>query len=144
MTSARIATSEPIALVITVPLMFVTEIIMLVGTPTGPNGVGGVLATRHTTAAVRGLNPRPISIAAATATGAPSPDTPSRKAEKQKAMSSACRRRSPESEEMELSIVPDSPPPTVRLKKKTAVRMIHPIGQSPLIIPSTAADPAAR
>src|SRR6266853_1798975 len=83
MTSARIAMSEPIVLVMTVLLMFVTEIIMIVGTPTGPKGTGGVLATRHTTAANRGVNPRPISMAAATATGAPSPATPSRKAEKQ-------------------------------------------------------------
>src|ERR1700692_4853682 len=101
--------------VIAVPSMFVTEIIMLVGTPTGPKGTGGVLATRHTTAAVRGLNPRPISIAAATAPGGPSPDTPSRKAEKQNAMSSACRRRSLEREEIEVWIIPDCPPSTIRL-----------------------------
>src|SRR5271169_6875639 len=102
MKSERIAMSEPIVLVITAPLMFVTEIIMLVGTPTGPKGTGGVLASRHTTAAGRGLNPRPTSIAAATATGAPSPATPSRKAEKQNAMSSACSRRSFERDEIEL------------------------------------------
>src|ERR1700675_3971347 len=102
MTSARIAVSEPIVFVIAVPLMFVTEIIMLVGTPTGPKGTGGVLATRHTTAANRGLKPRPISMAAATATGAPSPPPPSKKAEKQKAMSSACSRRSLERDEIEL------------------------------------------
>src|ERR1017187_5483130 len=115
MTSARIAMSEPIVVVITLLLMFVTEIIMLVGTPTGPKGTGGVLATRHTTAANRGVNPRPITITAATATGAPSPATPSRKAEKQNAISSDCRRRSPEREEIELWIIPDCPPSTVRL-----------------------------
>src|SRR5205807_9690338 len=102
MTTASIAMSEPIAFVITALSMFVIEIIMLVGTPTGPKGTGGVLATRHTTAADTGVNPRPISIAAATATGAPSPDTPSKKAEKQNAMSSICRRRSVERDEIEL------------------------------------------
>ena len=92
----------PMALVIGPAFICVTEIIMLVGTPTGPNGTGGVFATRQMTAAVKGENPRPISMAAQTATGAPCPATPSMKAEKQKAMSSACNLRSLESIEIEL------------------------------------------
>ena len=84
--------------------------------------------------------PRPISMAAATATGAPCPATPSIKAEKQKAMSRACIRRSAEMDEMELLITSNCPASTVRLKKNTAVRMIQPIGNRPVTMPSAVAD----
>ena len=117
--------------------------IMIVGTPTGPNGTGGVLATRQMTAAGRAGKPRPMSMAAATATGAPWPATPSMKAEKQKAMSRAWIRRSGERAEMELLITSNCPEATVRLNRNTAVRMIQPMGKSPVTMPSRAAERAA-
>lgn len=88
----------------TLGAMPVTVAIIWVGTPTGPKGTGGVLATRQITAAGRAGKPRPMSMAAATATGAPCPATPSMKAEKLKAMSSAWMRRSGLREEMEALI----------------------------------------
>ena len=84
-----------------------------------------------------------MSMAAATATGAPCPATPSMKAEKEKAMSSAWMRRSGESDEMELLMISNWPDSTVRLKRKTAVRMIQPMGKRPVTMPRAEAERAA-
>ncbi len=82
-------------------------------------------------------------MAAATATGAPWPATPSMKAEKEKAMSSAWMRRSGDREEIELLMTSNCPDSTVRLKRKTAVRMIQPMGNRPVSMPRPAAESAA-
>ncbi len=87
--------------------------------------------------------PSPISMAAATTTGAPCPADPSMKAEKENATSRACRRRSLEIDEMELLTISNWPDSTIRLYIKTAVRMIQPMGNSPLTTPSAAAEMAA-
>src|SRR5664280_2612125 len=100
MTIASMVISKPMAWDTIRGLSSVTVAIMMVGVPTGPKGTGGVLATRQITAAGRAGNPKPISMAAATATGAPCPDTPSMNAEKQKATNSACSLRSVDNEEM--------------------------------------------
>ena len=84
-----------------------------------------------------------MSMAAATTTGAPCPADPSMKAEKQNATSNACSRRSLEMDEMELLTISNCPDSTIRLYRKTAVRMIHPIGNRPLTTPSAAAEMAA-
>jgi hypothetical protein len=52
------------------------------------------LAINESPEAASGEKPSPIRIAAVTATGVPNPEAPSKKAPKQKAMSSNCRRRS--------------------------------------------------
>jgi len=143
MIRAMKAMSMPMARAMVVAGIPVTVDIMIVGTPTGPKGTGGVLATRQMTAAGRGGNPSPISMAAATATGAPCPATPSMKAEKEKAMSRAWMRRSGESEEMELLMTSNCPDSTVRLNRKTAVRMIQPMGNRPVTMPRAEAESAA-
>lgn len=63
------------------------------GVPSAPNATGAVLAMRDNPEADSGEKPRPIRMAAVTATGVPKPAAPSKKAPKQKAMSSSCRRR---------------------------------------------------
>src|SRR6185369_675111 len=47
------------------------------GVPIAPNATGDVLAIKQMAAAWKGENPRPLSIAAATATGVPNPEAPS-------------------------------------------------------------------
>ncbi len=64
------------------------------------------------------------------------------KAEKQNATSNACRRLSLEIDAMELLTISNCPDSTIRLYMKTAVRMIHPMGNSPLATPSAAAEMA--
>ena len=54
----------------------------------------GVGDERQGPTAASGEKPRPISMAAVTATGVPKPAAPSKKAPRQKAMNSSCRRRS--------------------------------------------------
>ena len=64
------------------------------GMPMLPNATGAVFAMRQRPAAYRASKPRPTSMLAAMATGAPKPAQPSRNAPKLNAMSSACSRRS--------------------------------------------------
>ena len=79
----------------------VTPASVRIGLPTPPHATGAVLAIRQRTAASNGLKPRPIRKAPAIATGAPPPPVPSRKAPKQKAMSTAWIRRSDDSRAIE-------------------------------------------
>jgi len=67
---------------------------VVTGMPSDPNATGAVLATSASTAALMGSNPRPTSIEAVMATGAPNPAIPSTSAPNPKATSSASRRRS--------------------------------------------------
>ena len=67
---------------------------VITGMPSEPNATGAVFATSARTAAVMGSKPRPASIDAVMATGAPNPAMPSMSAPKQKATSSTWMRRS--------------------------------------------------
>ena len=80
-----------------------------IGLPTPPHATGAVLAIRQRTAASNGLKPRPIRKAPAMATGAPPPPVPSRKAPKQKAMSTAWIRRSDDSRAIDRFITANCP-----------------------------------
>ena len=60
---------------------------VVTGMPIEPKATGAVLATSASTAAVTGSKPRPASIDALIATGAPKPAMPSMSAPKQKATS---------------------------------------------------------
>ncbi len=73
---------------------FVTPASVTSGTPIAPNATGAVLAINAMPAAWNGGKPRPVSIAAATATGVPKPAAPSRKAPKANAINRAWRRGS--------------------------------------------------
>ena len=66
----------------------------MIGVPSAPKATGAVLAISDRPEAASGEKPRPISIAAVTATGVPKPAAPSKKAPKLNAMSSSCSRRS--------------------------------------------------
>ena len=73
----------------------------MTGVPSAPKATGAVLAISDRPEAASGEKPRPIRMPAVTATGVPKPAAPSKKAPKQKAISSSCMRRSsvmPESE----------------------------------------------
>ena len=73
--------TEAVTILASIPDTFA---IVMVGIPTGPNGTGTVLPTKQIIAAGKTGKPRPISMAAAIATGAPWAVVPSRNAEKQK------------------------------------------------------------
>ena len=85
------------------------------GFPTPPQATGAVLASRHTVAAWKGGKPRPIRNEPAMATGAPPPPVPSRNAPKQKAISTAWRRRSEERVAIESFITWNCPVSTATL-----------------------------
>ena len=72
----------------------VTAASTTMGVPSAPYATGAVLAISERPAAASGLKPRPIMIAAVTATGVPKPAAPSKKAPKQNATSSSCSLRS--------------------------------------------------
>ncbi len=103
----------------------------MIGMPRAPKATGAVLAIRHRPAAYSGLKPRPTSKAAVIATGAPKPAAPSRKAPKQKPISSTCRRWSSVIDSTELRITSNWPLLTVSLYRNTAATMIQAIGQRP-------------
>jgi hypothetical protein len=73
------------------PVVFAS---VVTGIPIDPNATGAVFASRQMPAAKNGEKPRPVSIAAATATGVPKPAAPSTKAPNANAISIACKRRS--------------------------------------------------
>ncbi|MNN59449.1 hypothetical protein D3C81_1745650 [compost metagenome] len=73
------------------------------------------MAIRHRPAAYNGLKPRPTSRAAVMATGAPKPAAPSRKAPKEKPISSTCSRWSSVMDSTELRITSNWPLFTVSL-----------------------------
>src|SRR5579883_639843 len=67
----------------------------MIGAPMAPKATVAVLANSAIAAEVRGEKPRPIIMAAQTATGVPKPAAPSKKAPKQKQINKICSRRSP-------------------------------------------------
>ncbi|MNS97896.1 hypothetical protein D3C72_1322450 [compost metagenome] len=62
---------------------------VMTGVPRAPKATGAVLAISDRPEAASGENPRPIRMAAVTATGVPKPAAPSKKAPKAKAISSS-------------------------------------------------------
>ena len=64
---------------------------IMIGVPTDPNATGAVFAIRQRPAAYRGLKPRPTSIAAEIATGAPNPAAPSRNAPNENAINKSIK-----------------------------------------------------
>ena len=88
---------------------------VVIGMPIEPKATGAVLATRASTAAGTASKPRPASIAALIATGAPNPAMPSTSAPKQNATRSAWTRRSSVSRASERRMTSKSPLATVRL-----------------------------
>ena len=64
------------------------------GTARAPNATGAVSATSAHTTAFKGSIPKATSITATIAIGVPAPASASNNAPKQKAMRTACRRRS--------------------------------------------------
>ena len=83
--------------------------------PIEPKATGAVFATSASTAAEIGSKPRPASIAALIATGAPKPAMPSTSAPKQKATRRAWMRRSSVRRARERRMTSKSPLATVRL-----------------------------
>ena len=67
---------------------------VITGMPIEPKATGDVLANRQMAAALNGENPKPVNIAAATATGVPKPAAPSTNAPNAKPIKMACRRGS--------------------------------------------------
>ncbi len=90
------------------------------GTPIEPNATGAVFASRQMPAAKNGEKPRPVSIAAATATGVPKPAAPSMNAPKANAISMACRRRSAVSPPIESLMISKLPVSSVSRYSTTA------------------------
>ena len=64
------------------------------GVPSAPKATGAVLAMSESPDAASGAKPRPMRMAAVTATGVPNPAAPSKNAPNEKAMSRSWRRRS--------------------------------------------------
>ena len=88
---------------------------MVTGMPREPNATGAVLAMSASEAAMIGSKPRPASIDAVIATGAPKPAMPSMRAPKQNATSRSWMRRSPVSRASDRRMTSKSPLSTVRL-----------------------------
>ncbi len=87
----------------------VTAASAMTGVPSAPKATGAVLAMSDKPDAVSGVKPRPISIAAVTATGVPNPAAPSKNAPREKAMKRSCRRRSSLIEPIERCRTANSP-----------------------------------
>ena len=66
----------------------------MIGVPSAPKATGAVLAMSDKPDAASGEKPRPISMAAVTATGVPKPAAPSKNAPSENAMNRSCSRRS--------------------------------------------------
>ena len=64
------------------------------GVPNAAKGTGAVFAMSEVIDAVNGGKPRPMRMADVTATGVPNPAAPSKKAPRQKATSTSCKRGS--------------------------------------------------
>jgi hypothetical protein len=84
------------------------------------------------------VNPSPISNAEQIATGVPNPDAPSMNAPNEKATSSAWIRRSFDTPLTDRLTTSNCPVSTVRLYRKTALRIIHPMGSRPYAAPYAA------
>jgi hypothetical protein len=88
---------------------------VVIGMPSEPKATGVVLARRPSVAAVIGGKPRPASIDAVIATGAPKPAIPSISAPKQKATRITWIRRSPVARASDRRMTSKSPLATDRL-----------------------------
>ena len=88
---------------------------MVTGMPSEPNATGAVFAINASTAAMIGSKPRPASIDAVIATGAPKPAMPSINAPKQNATSRTWMRRSVVSRASDRRMTSKSPLSTDRL-----------------------------
>ena len=86
-------------------------------------------------AVYNGLNPKPTSIAAVIATGAPKPAVPSKKEPKEKAINKACSLLSEVMEAIKCLMISNWPLLTVILNKNTAVMTIQPMGNKPYNAP---------
>ena len=101
------------------------------GVPSAPYATGAVLAISESPEACSGLKPRPIRMAAVTATGVPNPAAPSKNAPNEKAINRSCRRRS--------CVMPiklscrtlKRPEAQFMSYIKMTLRMIQPIGKRP-------------
>ena len=113
----------------------VTFASVMTGMPIDPNATGDVFARRQMPAAKNGLNPRPASIAPATATGAPKPAAPSMKAPNENAMNSACSRRSFVRLPTESLMISNLPVSTASRYSIIDAKTTHAIGNSPYAAP---------
>src|SRR3954464_7525139 len=104
-----------------------------------PNATGAVFANTQMPAAWKGEKPRPLKIAAATATGVPKPAAPSRNAPKAKAIKRACKFLSEVSWPMEVLMISNLPVSTVIRYKTMAQKMTQKIGNAPKAAPYKAA-----
>src|SRR5215210_4698951 len=107
------------------------------GIPIAPKATGAVLAIRQIPAAYSALNPKPTSIAAVIATGAPKPAVPSKKEPNEKAIRSACNLLSEVIEARKCLMISNWPLLIVILNKKTAAIIIQQIGNKPYKAPLT-------
>ena len=108
---------------------------VVIGIAIDPNATGAVLASRQIAAALNGVNPRPVSIAAATATGVPNPAAPSMNAPKANAISSACKRGLSVRCPMESFRISNFPLSSVTRYRRIALNTTQPIGNSPNAAP---------
>ncbi len=109
----------------------VTAASTMIGVPSAPNATGAVLAMSESPAAQSGEKPRPMRIAAVTATGVPKPAAPSKNAPKLNATSRSCSLRSGVMPVMLFCSTSNSPTSLVRLYMKITLRTIQPIGSRP-------------
>ena len=114
MISEIMAQSRPTIALSGITGMPVMPASVVTGMPMEPNATGAVLAIRQMAAAWNAGKPRPVSIAPETATGAPKPAAPSMNAPNEKAMNSACRRRSLVSPPTESLMISNRPVCTAR------------------------------
>jgi hypothetical protein len=107
----------------------------MTGVPRAPYATGAVLAIRDRPEAASGLNPKPISIAAVTATGVPKPAAPSKNAPNANAINSSCSRRSSVMFIMLSCSALNEPFSSVSWCRKMMFSTIQPIGSSPNAMP---------
>src|SRR5215210_6165441 len=117
----------------------VTSASTRIGLPTPPQATGAVLAIKHKVAAWNGGKPRPIRNDPAIATGAPPPPVPSKKAPKQKAISTNCNRLSDDSPAMDCFITSNWPVSQATLYKKIEATMTQAMRIMPKMNPCPAA-----
>ena len=115
--------------------MLVTAPSVRIGVPIAPNATGAVFAMSERPAAYSGVKPRPMSSAEQIATGVPNPAAPSMNAPNEKATSNAWMRRSLERRLTDAFTISNCPVATVSWYRKTALRMIHPMGRKPYAAP---------
>ena len=113
-----------------------------IGVPSAPYATGAVLAMSERPAAASGVKPRPIRIAAVTATGVPNPAAPSKNAPNENATSRSCSLRSFVMPVMLFCSTSNRPASDVSRYMKMTLSTIQPIGSRPNRAPQTAVLPA--